>query len=158
MFQKLTSKTVFIHTEMFVPDFLLLFSVSICLSVSSLSFCCTWITEVCILVVCFLAVMLTVFFNRHFTGYKSANWLNALQALWSLACWTDHDFFTLYFTGHFHCDGHVHWCRYIQRSRRCLFTWSPSLHSVGWAPFEKFPQNGWKSRCQNSTTKSKYMI
>lgn len=156
MFQKLTSKTVFIHTEMFVPDFLLVFSVSICLSVSSLSFCCTCITEICILVVCFLAVMLTVFLNRHFTGYKSANWLNTLQALIGMLNWSW--FIHFVFTGYFHCDGHVHWCRYIQRSRRSLYTWSPSLHSIGWAPFEKFPQNGWKSRCKNSTTKSKYMI
>lgn len=61
-------------------------------------------------------------------------------------------------TGHCHCDGHVHWCRHIQRSRRCLDTGSPCLHSVGWAPFEKFPHNGWKSRCESPTTKSKFVI
>lgn len=135
--QNSASETGFRNTEMFFFFHLWCF-VSSCHS------------QICIIVVCFFIVRLSVSVKGHTftqaqTGFKHHSHAEPIIIYAVL-------------TGHCHCDGHVHWCRHIQRSRRCLDTGSPCLHSVGWAPFEKFPHNGWKSRCESPTTKSKFVI
>lgn len=79
-------------------------------------------------------------------------------ALWSFVTLNWSWFIHLVAAGRCHRDGQVHRCGYIQRSCGCLYTRSPRLRAFGWFPSERFPCNGWKSRCKNSATQSKYVV